>query len=59
VTVTITDLGGTRTGVEIRQVNVPEFARSAEAQAGFLTSLDRFAGYLANLTTGPGTRRTP
>jgi uncharacterized protein YndB with AHSA1/START domain len=59
VTVTFTDLGGARTGVEIRQVNVPEFARSAEAQAGFLTSLDRFAGYLADLTTGPGTRRTP
>jgi hypothetical protein len=59
VTVTFTDLGGARTGVEIRQVNVPEFARSPEAQAGFLTSLDRFAGYLAARTTGPGTRRTP
>ena len=59
VTVTFTDLGAARTGVEIHQVNVPEFARSPEAQAGFLTSLDRFAGYLATRTTGPGTRRTP
>jgi uncharacterized protein YndB with AHSA1/START domain len=54
VTVTFTDLGGTRTGVEIRQVRVPEAFRSPEAQAGFLTSLDRFAGYLATLA-GPGT----
>ena len=58
VTVTFTDLGGTRTGVEIRQVNVPEFARSPQAQAGFLTSLDRFAGYLAARSADPGTRRT-
>jgi uncharacterized protein YndB with AHSA1/START domain len=54
VTVTFTDLGGTRTGVEIRQVRVPEAFRTPEAQAGFLTSLDRFAGYLATLAA-PGT----
>jgi uncharacterized protein YndB with AHSA1/START domain len=54
VTVTFTDLGSTRTGVEIRQVKVPEMFRSPEAQAGFLTSLDRFAGYLATLAGGPG-----
>ncbi|MGO9220017.1 MAG: SRPBCC family protein [Streptosporangiaceae bacterium] len=54
VTVTFTDLGGSRTGVEIRQARVPEAFRSPEAQAGFLTSLDRFAGYLATLTAGPG-----
>ena len=59
VTVTFTDLGGARTGVEIRQVNVPEFARSPQAQAGFRTSLDRFAGYLAALSADPATRRTP
>ena len=53
VTVTFTDLG-TRTGVEIRQAKVPAAFRSPEAQAGFLTSLDRFAGYLATLTGGPG-----
>jgi hypothetical protein len=35
---------------------VPELVRSPEAQAGFLTSLDRFAGYLATRTgrTGAG-----
>jgi uncharacterized protein YndB with AHSA1/START domain len=55
VTVTFSDLGGSRTGVEIRQVRVPEVFRSPEAQAGFLTSLDRFAGYLASLTGSPGT----
>jgi uncharacterized protein YndB with AHSA1/START domain len=54
VTVTFSDLGRSRTGVEIRQVRVPEAFRSPEAQAGFLTSLDRFAGYLAALTGGAG-----
>ncbi len=54
VTVTFTDLGGSRTGVEIRQVRVPEAFRSPEAQAGFLTSLDRFARYLATRTGVPG-----
>jgi uncharacterized protein YndB with AHSA1/START domain len=54
VTVTFSDLGGSRTGVEIRQVRVPEAIRSPEAQAGFLTSLDRFARYLATLG-GAGT----
>ena len=58
VTVTFTDLGRSRTAVEIRQVHVPEFARSPEAQAGFRTSLDRFAGYLAALAGDPSTRRT-
>ena len=60
VTVTFTDLGGRRTGVEIRQLRVPEPMRSPEAQAGFLTSLDRFAAYLATRTgrsgaSAPGT----
>jgi uncharacterized protein YndB with AHSA1/START domain len=53
VTVTFTDLGGARTGVEIRQVKVPAAMRSPEAQAGFRTSLDRFARYLATLSAGP------
>jgi len=48
-TSTLRDLGGSRTEVRIHQVNVPEEYRSAEAQAGFLTSLDRFAAYLAKL----------
>jgi uncharacterized protein YndB with AHSA1/START domain len=45
-TSTFTDLGGARTEVRIHQANVPDYARGPEAQAGFLTSLDRFAAYL-------------
>jgi uncharacterized protein YndB with AHSA1/START domain len=45
-TSTFTDLGGARTEVRIHQEQVPDYALSPEAQAGFLTSLDRFAAYL-------------
>ena len=55
-TSTFTDLGGNRTEVRIRQARVPEPFRSPEAQAGFLTSLDRFAAYLGQL---PGTEGKP
>ena len=48
-TSTFSDLDGARTEVRIRQTNVPEAARSPEARAGFATSLDRFAAYLATL----------
>jgi hypothetical protein len=48
-TSTFSDLGGSRTEVRIRQTNVPEAVRSPEAQAGFATSLDRLATYLARL----------
>lgn len=48
-TSSLTDLGGSRTEVRIHQVNVPPEFRSAEAQAGFSTSLDRFAAYLGKL----------
>lgn len=51
-TSTLTDLGGGRTEVKIRQANVPEAFRSPEAQAGFSTSLDRFAAYLGTLSGG-------
>jgi uncharacterized protein YndB with AHSA1/START domain len=51
-TSTFTDLGGSRTEVRIHQANVPEPIRSPEAQAGFLTSLDRFAAYLRTQTAG-------
>ena len=46
VTATFTDLGDDRTEIRILQTNVPEAFRSPQAQAGFLTSLDRFAAYL-------------
>lgn len=50
VTATFADLDGVRTEIHIHQTNVPEAFRSTEAQVGFLTSLDRFAAYLARLT---------
>jgi uncharacterized protein YndB with AHSA1/START domain len=50
VTSIFSDLGGARTEVHIRQTNVPEAFRGAEARAGFLSSLDRFAAYLDTLS---------
>jgi uncharacterized protein YndB with AHSA1/START domain len=55
-TSTFTDLGGARTEVCIRQVNVPEPFRSPEARAGFATSLDRCAAYLGALVSGEAPR---
>lgn len=49
-TVTFTDVGDGRTEVRIHQVNVPEAFQRSEAQAGFLTSLDRCAAYLQSLS---------
>jgi uncharacterized protein YndB with AHSA1/START domain len=49
-TSTFTDLGGSRTEVRIHQAKVPEPFRSPQAQAGFLTSLDRFEAYLGQLS---------
>lgn len=50
VTITFTELGGDRTQVEIEQRNVPAPMMDPANQAGFLTSLDRFAAHLARLT---------
>jgi uncharacterized protein YndB with AHSA1/START domain len=50
VTATFTDLGDDRTQVDIEQTNVPAQMMDPAAQAGFLTSLDRFAAHLARLT---------
>ena len=50
VTISFTDLGEDRTRVDIRQTNVPPQMLDPRAQAGFLTSLDRFAAHLAQLT---------
>ena len=47
--ITFTDLGDGRTEAVTHQTNVPEAYLSAEAQAGFATSLDRFDTYLASL----------
>lgn len=51
-TSTFEALDGGRTEVRIHQTNVPAMFRSAEAQAGFTTSLDRFAAYLATSPAG-------
>jgi hypothetical protein len=45
-TSTFTVIAPDRTEVEIRQTQIPEFMRIADARAGFLSSLDRFADYL-------------
>ena len=49
-TITFAELGDGRTEVITHQVNVPAEFSSQEAQAGFLTSLDRFDVYVASLT---------
>ncbi len=49
-TSTFVALGTSLTEVQIRQTNVPAAFRSPEAQAGFATSLDRFAVYLGKLS---------
>jgi uncharacterized protein YndB with AHSA1/START domain len=50
VTATFTDLGDDRTQVDIHQTNVPAPMMEPANQAGFRTSLDRFAAHLARLT---------
>ncbi len=50
VTATFTELADDRTRVDIEQTNVPPERMDPAAQAGFLTSLDRFAAHLARLT---------
>ena len=49
-TITFTELGDGRTEVVTHQVNVPAAVCSPQAQAGFLTSLDRFDVYVTSLT---------
>src|SRR5262249_42471195 len=48
-TITFVDLHDGRTEVVTHQTNVPAAYRTAQAQAGFVTSLDRFDAYLAGL----------
>lgn len=48
-TITFTDRGDGHTEVLTHQTNVPEAYLSAEARAGFGTSLDRFDAYLTGL----------
>jgi uncharacterized protein YndB with AHSA1/START domain len=50
-TITFTDLGDGTTEVVTHQTNVPAMFTAPEARAGFETSLDRFAAYVAGLVT--------
>jgi uncharacterized protein YndB with AHSA1/START domain len=50
VTTQFVELGPDRTEVRIHQRYVPEALLAPDAQAGFLTSLDRFEAYLAGET---------
>jgi uncharacterized protein YndB with AHSA1/START domain len=50
-TSTFTDLGDGRTEVTIHQANIPTMFTTEQAQAGFKSSLDRFAAHLATLTS--------
>ncbi len=51
-------LGPQRTEVRIHQTYVPEAFLGPEVQAGFLSSLDRFADYLSHLGA-PGSSEAP
>jgi uncharacterized protein YndB with AHSA1/START domain len=48
-TITFTDLGDGTTEVVTHQTNVPAMFATPQGQAGFRTSLDRFAAYVATL----------
>ncbi len=50
VAATFVDLGDARTEVQITQSNVPGAFTTEAAQAGFRTSLDKFAAHLKTLT---------
>lgn len=50
VHVTLAGLPDGRTELHIHQTNVPESVRLPENQVGFKTSLDKFAGYLEQLS---------
>ena len=51
-TVTLTELGDGRTEVVTHQTNVPAMYASADARAGFETSLRRFDEYVATIAAG-------
>ena len=47
--ITFNDIGDGKTETIALQTNVPEWARTPEAQAGMLSSFDKMAAYLATL----------
>jgi uncharacterized protein YndB with AHSA1/START domain len=58
VTTEFVALGADRTEVRIHQRYVPEAFLAPEAQAGFVSSLDRLAAHLAGLAPRPPRART-
>jgi uncharacterized protein YndB with AHSA1/START domain len=50
-TITLSELGDGTTEVVTHQTNVPAMFATPESQAGFKTSLDRFAAYVTTLTS--------
>jgi uncharacterized protein YndB with AHSA1/START domain len=59
VTTDFVPLGPDRTEVRIHQRFVPEAFLLPEVQAGFLSSLDRFAAYLARLVASESAQEGP
>jgi uncharacterized protein YndB with AHSA1/START domain len=57
-TITLTELGDGRTEVVTHQANAPAAFATPQARAGFLTSLDRFGAYVAELTGRPSDDRS-
>jgi uncharacterized protein YndB with AHSA1/START domain len=54
---TFADIGDSRTEVRIHQTHVPAAYMTPESQAGFASSLDRFAVYLVEQSTGRSANR--
>ena len=57
-TITLTELGDGRTEVLTHLANAPAGLAGPQAREGFLTSLDRFGAYVAELTGRPSDDRT-
>lgn len=57
-TITMTELGGGRTEVLTHLANAPAGLAGPQAREGFLTSLDRFGAYVAELTGRPSDDRS-
>jgi len=57
-TVTLTELGDNRTEVVTHLANAPAVFATPQGRKGFLTSLDRFGAYVAELTGRPSDDRT-
>jgi uncharacterized protein YndB with AHSA1/START domain len=57
-TITLTELGDGRTEVVTHLANTPAAFATPQVREGFLTSLDRFGAYVAELTGRPSDDRS-